>query len=208
MKISVFRQVLRDAWRGFKLGYFSSRRDRYGYIHPTATVLQPAFGNKSNSFLHEHVNIGENSRTINTYGRFIIKKYSRAAPNLTVICQNHNYFQIGTYPGSPEWHTTQIKDDVIVEDYVWIGANVTLCPGVHIGRGCLVAAGSVCVKAHEYPPYTIIGGNPAKVIKYRLTLEEQIEHEKLILPIEERLAPVFLKEMYDKTLSKLQKRHL
>lgn len=72
----------------------------------------------------------------------------------------------------------------------------------------MVAAGSVCVKAHEYPPYTIIGGNPAKVIKYRLTLEEQIEHEKLILPIEERLAPVFLKEMYDKTLSKLQKRHL
>lgn len=182
MKISTIKQVLRDAWRGFKLGYLSSRRDRYGYIHPTAIVLQPAYGNKANSFLHEHVNIGENSRTINTYGKFIIKRNSVTGPNLTVICQNHNFFQVGIYPATRNFETTQIADDVIVEDYVWIGANVTLCPGVHIGRGCLVAAGSVCVKAHEYPPYTIIGGNPAKVIKYRFTLEEQIEHERQILP--------------------------
>ena len=207
MKISTIKQVLRDAWRGFKLGYLSSRRDRYGYIHPTAIVLQPAYGNKANSFLHEHVNIGENSRTINTYGKFIIKRNSVTGPNSTVICQNHNFFQVGIYPATRNFETTQIADDVIVEDYVWIGANVTLCPGVHIGRGCLVAAGSVCVKAHEYPPYTIIGGNPAKVIKYRFTLEEQIEHERQILPPPERLNIKYLQETYERMLGKIQKRN-
>lgn len=205
MKISILRQVLRDAWRAFKLGYLSSRRDRYGYIHPTATVLQPFYGNKKQIFLYEHTNIGDCSRILATNGKFIMKKYSIAAPALTVICQNHIFFKLGSYPGFPEWHSNQIEDDVIIEDYVWIGANVTLCPGTHIGRGCLVAAGSICIKKY-YPPYTVIGGNPAKVIKYRFTLEEQIEHEKMTLPPEERLDLSYLKETYEKTLAKIQKR--
>lgn len=206
MKFYILKQVIKDAWRGIKLGYLSSRKDHYGYIHPTATVLMPAFGNKAHTYLYEHTNLGEGSRTVNTVGKFIMKKYSRAASNLTVICQYHNFFEVGSYPGSPTWHTKQIAEDVIVEDYVWIGANVTLCPGTHIGRGCLVAAGAVCVKNKKYPPYTIIGGNPAKVIKYRFTLEEQIEHEKLIYPLEERLDPIFLKKTYEETINSIRKK--
>lgn len=80
-----------------------------------------------------------------------------------------------------------------------------MCPGTHIGRGCLVAAGAVCVKSKKYPPYTIIGGNPAKVIKYRFTLKEQIEHEKLIYPQEERLDPIFLKDIYEETINSIRK---
>lgn len=205
MKTSILRQVLKDAWRAIKLGYLSSRRDRYGYIHPTATVLMPAYGNKKNMYLFEYTNLGEGSRIVNTFGKFIMKKNSRAAPNLTVICQNHNFFDVGTYPGSKVWQTTQIEDDVIIDEHVWIGANVTLCPGTHIGRGCLVAAGAVCVKSKKYPPYTIIGGNPAKVIKYRFTLEEQIEHEKMIYPIDERLDISFLKKNYEDTINLLHK---
>ena len=207
MKISIIKQVLQDAWRGFKLGYLSSRRDRYGYIADSAIVLQPCWCNKSNTFLYEHTSIGEEAKIINSLGHFILKKHSIAAPRLTVICQNHSFFNVGTYPGDKSWSKGEIKDDVIVEDYVWIGANVTLCPGVHIGRGCLVAAGSVCVKAHEYPPYTIIGGNPAKVIKYRFTLEEQIEHERQILPPSERLNIKYLQETYERMLGKIQKRN-
>lgn len=206
MKVSILRQIIKDAWRAIKLGYLSSRRDRYGYIAPTATVLMPAYGNKAHTYIYDYVSIGEGSRTVNTLGKFIIKKYSRAAPNLTVICQNHNFSEVGTFPGSPKWHTTQIAEDVIVEDYVWIGANVTLCPGVHIGRGCLVAAGAVCVKSKKYPPYTIIGGNPAKVIKYRFTLEEQIKHEELVCPKEERLDIAYLTKCYEETMNTLHKK--
>lgn len=207
MNISILKQVLKDAWRGFKLNYLSSRRDRYGYIHPTATVLQPCCCNKVNTYLYEHTNLSENTRIINSKGKFILKKYSAPAINLTVICQNHKFFEVGTYPGSPIWgHTDTTAEDVIVDEHVWIGANVTLCPGTHIGRGCMVAAGAVCVKSKKYPPYTVIGGNPAKVIKYRFTLEEQIEHEKLIYPVEERLDPKFLKEIYEETNNLIHKK--
>lgn len=199
MKISVLKQVIKDAWRGFKLGYLSSRRDRNGYIHPTATVLQPCCCNKINTYLYEYTNLSENTRIINSKGKFILKKYSIAAAGLTAICQTHDFFRVGTYPGDSNWWEVQPSEDVIVDEHVWIGANVTLCPGTHIGRGCMVAAGAVCVKSKKYPPYTVIGGNPAKVIKYRFTLEEQIEHEKLIYPVEERFDPKFLQEAYEET---------
>lgn len=54
---------------------------------------------------------------------------------------------------------------VIVEDDVWIGGRVTILPGVTIGTGSILAAGAVVTKST--PPYSIVGGNPAKVIKYR-----------------------------------------
>lgn len=206
MKISILRQVLKDAWRAFKLGYLSSRRDRYGYIHPTAVVLQPCSCNKKNTYLYEHSNIGQDAKIINSAGKFVLKKYSIVAAGLTVISQNHDFFRVGTYPGHLTWGTKEIVKDVIVEDYVWIGANVTLCPGTHIGRGCMVAAGAVC-PGKFYPPYSIVGGNPAKVIKYRFTLEEQLRHEKLAVPAEERLDPAYLKELYEKTQSEILKRH-
>lgn len=206
MKFSILKQVIKDAWRGIKLRYLSSRRDRYGYIDPTTNILQPCMCNKQNMYLYEYTNIGEEAKIINSAGKFILKKYSRCAARLTVICQNHNFFEVGTYPGNPGWGSKEIINDVIVEDYVWIGANVTLCPGVHIGRGCLVAAGAVCVKSKKYPPYTIIGGNPAKVIKYRFTLEEQIKHEELICPKEERLDIAYLTKCYEETMNTLHKK--
>lgn len=206
MKISIFTQIFKDAWRAIKMGILSSRRDHYGFISKSAIVYQPCYGAKQNVFLYDNCKIGECSKLITNSGKFIMKKNSRSGMGLTVITGNHNFNNIGSYPGNANWGK-EIPADVIVEDYVWIGANVTLCPGVHIGRGCLVAAGSVCVKAKEYPPYTIIGGNPAKVIKYRFTLEQQIEHEKLILSPEERLDPNYLKETYERTLSKIQNRH-
>lgn len=54
---------------------------------------------------------------------------------------------------------------VIIDDFVWFGSNVTISGNVHIGEGAIVAIGSVVVK--DVPPLAIVGGNPAKVIKYR-----------------------------------------
>lgn len=53
----------------------------------------------------------------------------------------------------------------IIEDDVWIGARVTLTPGRHLSEGTVVAAGSVVTK--DFPPYSVIGGNPAQIIKTR-----------------------------------------
>ena len=64
------------------------------------------------------------------------------------------------------------KGDVIIGNDVWIGSNVTIMSGVTIGDGSVIANNSHVVKNVE--PYSLVGGNPAKLIKYRFT-QEQIE---------------------------------
>jgi serine acetyltransferase len=59
------------------------------------------------------------------------------------------------------------KGDIIIKDDVWIGANAIILSGVTIGQGALIGAGAVVTK--DVPPYAIVGGNPAKVIKYRFS---------------------------------------
>ncbi len=54
---------------------------------------------------------------------------------------------------------------IVVEDDVWIGAGTTILPGCRIGRGSIVGAGAVVTK--DVPPYAVVGGNPARVLKWR-----------------------------------------
>ncbi len=75
---------------------------------------------------------------------------------------------------------TDLDKDVIIEDEIWVGSNVTILCGAHISRGCVVAAGAVVNK--YIPPYSIVGGVPAKVLKYRFTIDEILEHEKKLYP--------------------------
>ena len=56
-------------------------------------------------------------------------------------------------------------DPIVIEDDVWIGARVIILKGVTIGKGSIIGAGSVVTKDVE--PYSIVGGNPAKLIRKR-----------------------------------------
>jgi len=69
----------------------------------------------------------------------------------------------GHDPQDPDF--SHFLGSIVIEDYVFIGAGVVVNPGVTIGRGSVVAAGSVVTK--NVPPYTIVGGNPAKPIGER-----------------------------------------
>ncbi|MBW6442120.1 chloramphenicol acetyltransferase, partial [Patescibacteria group bacterium] len=58
-----------------------------------------------------------------------------------------------------------------IEDGVWIGANVMILPGVHVGQGAVIGANAVVSK--DVKPYEIVGGVPAKHIKYRFSEQEK-----------------------------------
>lgn len=83
---------------------------------------------------------------------------------------------------------------VVIEDDVWCGANVTILKGVTIGRGAVIAAGAVVTKS--CPPYSIVGGVPAKILKYRFNKEQILQHENTLYPIKERLTMEKLEQCY------------
>ncbi|EOR94083.1 Tetrahydrodipicolinate N-acetyltransferase [Arcticibacter svalbardensis MN12-7] len=56
---------------------------------------------------------------------------------------------------------------VIIESDVWIGSNVVVLPGIRIGKGSVVGTGSVVTK--NIAPYAVVGGVPAKIIKFRVS---------------------------------------
>ena len=82
----------------------------------------------------------------------------------------HSITGIMTYPLIDDVKiNSRSKGDIIVADDVWIGYGATIMSGVHIGQGAVVAADAVVTK--DVPPYAIVGGVPAKVIKYRFEPE-------------------------------------
>jgi maltose O-acetyltransferase len=102
------------------------------------------------------------------------------APNVNIRGGNHRYDIVGKWITDYNDSDKRNEDDedVYVLDDCWIGTNVTILKGVTIGRGSIVAAGAVVNKS--CPPYSIIGGVPAKVLKMRFTSQEIAEHEKLL----------------------------
>ena len=95
-------------------------------------------------------------------GRGIVKIGSNFHSGIEcmMITENHNYE--GTRLPYDE---TFVKKEIKIRDNVWFGNRVLVVGSVTIGEGAIVAAGSVVVKA--VPDFAIVGGNPAKVIKYR-----------------------------------------
>lgn len=76
------------------------------------------------------------------------------------------YVQIWTAAHDPDSATHQaVLAPVVIEDFVWIATRATILPGVTVGEGAVIAAGSVVT--HDIPPYTIVGGVPARKIRDR-----------------------------------------
>ena len=68
--------------------------------------------------------------------------------------------------------------------------GITILKGVHIGRGAIISAGALVI--NDVPPYSIVGGVPAKVLKYKWTIPEILRHEKKLYPVTDRLTEDYL----------------
>ena len=111
--------------------------------------------------------------------KLIIGKFCQIASFVRFIMNgaNHSTSGISTYPfkifGAP-WSEAELagvnKGDTIIGNDVWIGNSVMIMPGIKIGDGSIIAAGSLVTKDVE--PYSIIGGNPAKLIRKRFKDQE------------------------------------
>jgi maltose O-acetyltransferase len=98
---------------------------------------------------------------INAEGGVEIKSYCHIGKGLTIFSSNHNYDSEDFIP----YDKKILLKPVCINEFVWVGANVTIVPGVSIGEGVVIGSGTVVTK--DVPDYAIIGGNPHKVIKFR-----------------------------------------
>ena len=104
-------------------------------------------------------------------GHLKIGNYVSIAQECAFMLNAEHYVNhLSTYPFKvkilkSEFSEAFAKGDIVIEDDVWIGYRSTIMSGVHIGQGAVIASGSIVTK--DVPPYAIVGGIPAKIIKYR-----------------------------------------
>lgn len=103
-----------------------------------------------------------------------IGNFCSIAPNVVfLVSADHRMECVSTFPFLSNFtnqnYEAPSKGDIIVDDDVWVGYGSTIMSGVHIGQGAVIAAGAVVTK--DVPPYAIVGGIPAKIIKYRFSLD-------------------------------------
>lgn len=151
-----------------------------------------------NYFHEENVHIGEysygelNVVSFNNNSDLRIGSCVSIAQDVSFLLDaDHDTSTISSYPFRAkilgEGDEASSKGDIIIDDDVWIGYGATILSGVHVSQGAVIAAGAVVT--HDVPPYAIVGGVPAKVIKYRfappvieylLTLDYSVLTEDLI----------------------------
>jgi maltose O-acetyltransferase len=142
-----------------------SRKFRYFSGKHIATRVGLNVNFEKNCSFSSALEIGDNSgigRDCNLSGKVIIGSNVMMGPHCYFVTVNHQYDRIDI-PMNLQGNTEE--NPIIIGDDVWIGASCIFLPGVHVGTGCIVGAGSVVTK--DVPDYAIVGGNPAKIIKYR-----------------------------------------
>ena len=106
-------------------------------------------------------------------GPVTLGNYVTLGSNVQVTGLTHNYLDV-TCPIAKQGVT---PNRTIIEDDVWIGGNSCINQGITIGTHCIVAAGSVVTKS--VPPYSVVGGNPARILKlYDFEKQEWIKTSK------------------------------
>lgn len=170
------------------------KRSQFGYIADSVILTPPLSGDLENIYIYDNVGIGHHAVLSTPNAKIIIKGNCAIAHHLSIHTGNHarvlgKFVTDITKDNKPAGY----DHDVIIEKDVWIGANVTILAGVHVGRGATIAAGAVV--NNNVPPYSIVGGVPAKVIKHYWTVEQIMEHEMSLYPEDERFSKKELEQL-------------
>lgn len=147
------------------LGLIYKRRADYKFAYCGKGVVVSegcTIGNSKNIYLEDYVFIGENCH-IYAQGEVIIKRGTILADNVDIRTANH--FYDGEDLNLLPFDEKIIVKPVVIGENVWIASHCIILPGVTIGEGAIIAAGAVVTNNVE--PMSVVGGVPAKILKYR-----------------------------------------
>ncbi|MGM9869238.1 MAG: acyltransferase [Sodaliphilus sp.] len=117
------------------------------------------FGKGFHIVIGNHSGIGPYSKVPDD---IVIGEYVMMAPHCTILTYNHIFDDVEV----PMCQQGRSRKSTIIEDDVWIGQDVLFTPGRYVSKGSIIAAR--CVLTKDFPPFSVVGGNPSKFIKSRL----------------------------------------
>lgn len=131
-------------------------------------VTLTAWDSYQDQRFNPEIKIGDNSSIgddshITAINRIVIGNNVRSGKKILITDNSHGASDLRLIDIAPNKRPLYSKGPVIIEDNVWIGEKASIMPGVHVGYGSIIAANSVVTK--DVPPYCVVAGIPAKVVK-------------------------------------------
>lgn len=182
--------------------YFPRRKDLGSCGKNTFLEYPINIDTPKNLHIEENVKIRSIFRVVNSPTESVyIKKYTVVGPDCTVITNNHKstvtvpQFLLGSS------HVNDVSTDITIEEDVWMGARVILLPGAHLGRGCIVGAGSII--SCEVPPYSVVVGR-GRIIACKFDKTGIKRHEETLYKEEERMTEQETNKLFKEYLDGLK----
>lgn len=141
----------------------------------------------------DDVSLGFNAVLLASDSRIIIGSKVMFGPSVTIVGGDHNTSVVGEFMYDVKDKRPEDDRDVIIEDDVWVGTRAIILKGVRVGRGSIIAAGAVVNR--DVPPYTIVGGVPARILGRRFGTETILAHEQKLYPPDKRLDRDYLEKL-------------
>ena len=144
--------------------WWGLKKIRFGKLGGDNIRIMPSsfFGSSKNIFIEDNVYIGPQAY-LDALSAITIKEGVMIGPRCMMITGNHNYKSADLL--SVPYDNRMIDTPIVIEKNVWIGANVTVCPGTHIGEGAVIGAG--CSVHGDIPALAIVVPSNYRIIDYR-----------------------------------------
>ena len=183
---SLLHEAMFRKWRSVLVRLYANRFAKHGVNFSFDPWGKYSY---ASIFVGDDVTLGDGACLIATRSRITIGSHVMFGPEVVVRGGNHRFDLVGRWMKEVRDTEKRPEDDpgVVIEDDVWVGTRAIILAGVRVGRGSIVGAGAVVT--HSVPPYAIVAGNPARVLRYRWDLDTILRHESLLYPANLRLGP-------------------
>lgn len=162
--MTLFKRTTINVEKNILKFWWGLKKIQFGFLGGTNIRIMSSsfFGHSNNVYIDNNVFIGANAY-LDAISSIYIKEGSMIGPNCTMIAGNHNYRSADLR--SVPYDNRMLDTPIIVEKNVWIGADVTICPGSYIGEGAVIGAG--CCIHGTIPKYSIVVPSDFRIVGYR-----------------------------------------